>query len=69
MWPVQPRTLGAGWWVQAYSSQAVLPLTCHQCSIHCESSSLAQRASYLFFIQDQIKEEKVLSLFLQTQRE
>jgi len=35
--------LGVNGWVQANSSHAVLPLTRHQCSIHCESSCVPRR--------------------------
>jgi len=33
-------------WVQDESSCAVLPLACHQYSIHCESSHVAYGAAY-----------------------
>jgi len=37
--------LGVNGWVQGNGSRVVLPWTCHQCSIHCESSRVAHGAS------------------------
>jgi len=37
--------LGVNAWVQENSSRIVLPLTRHQCSIHCESSRVVHGAS------------------------
>jgi len=36
--------MGHGW-VQRNSSSVMLPLTCNQCSIHCENSCVAHSAS------------------------
>jgi len=36
--------LGGDGWVQWKDSRAVLPLTQHHCSIHCESSRVAHGA-------------------------
>jgi len=36
---------GIDGWMQENISRAVLPLTQHQCSIHCENSHVAQSAS------------------------
>ena len=37
--------LGVNWCVQRKGSPAVLPLTCHQCTIHCGTSCVALSAS------------------------
>jgi len=37
--------LGVHGWVQGDSSHAVLPLTCQQCSIHCENTCAAHTAN------------------------
>jgi len=42
MLPVQPRA--RPWWVEGNGSRIVLPLTRHQCKIHCESSRVTHDA-------------------------